>query len=109
MSAESHAAGDHGHPGPKTYAKIAAILCLITFIEFICFYLEFLKPVLVPLLVVLSATKFALVVMFYMHLKFDENVFTRLLLSGLVVGAGLVLGLMALFFMSHPLIQTIGA
>ena len=106
MSAATHGAGAPGHPDPKTYAKIAALLCIITFGEFVIFYLEFLKPVLVPLLIVLSAAKFAMVVMFYMHLKFDHQVFTRLLLSGLVVGAGVLFGLMALFFISHPLIQT---
>jgi len=43
----------------------------------------------VPVLLVLSAVKFTLVVMFYMHLKFDNRFFTFLfggpLLLGLVV------------------------
>jgi cytochrome c oxidase subunit 4 len=91
----------HAHPTPKTYAKIAAILCAITAVEFICYYMQALRGVLVPLLLVLSGIKFALVVMFYMHLKFDHNVFTRLLLVGLFLGVGVVVSLLVLFNLSH--------
>ena len=91
----------HEHPTPKTYAKIAAILCAITALEFICYYVKELRGVLVPLLIFLSGIKFALVVMFYMHLKFDHNVFTRLLLVGLFLGVGVVVSLLVLFNLSH--------
>lgn len=91
----------HEHPTPKTYAKIAAILCAITAVEFVCYYLQALRGVLVPLLIVLSSIKFALVAMFYMHLKFDHNVFTRLLLIGLFIGVGVVVSLLVLFNLSH--------
>jgi caa(3)-type oxidase subunit IV len=103
MTESTLAHGGHAHPTPKTYAKIAAVLCIITAIEFVCYYVQALRGVLVPLLLVLSGIKFALVVMFYMHLKFDHNVFTRLLLVGLFLGAGVVLSLFALYAFSHPL------
>ena len=102
MSAEAHAA-DHAHPGPKTYAKIAVILCLITLAEFGAFYTEALQGILVPLLIVMSAVKFCLVVMFYMHLKFDHVIFTRVLLSGVALGFAAMLWLLALFSFSHPI------
>ena len=76
---------EHAHPTPKTYAKIAAILCLVTAIEVWVFYLDALQPMLVPLLTVFSVIKFCLVVMFYMHLKFDHSIFTRVMLSGLLL------------------------
>ena len=91
------------HPGPKTYAIIAVILCVITLIEFGAFYTEALKGVLVPLLIVLSAIKFALVAMFYMHLKFDHPVFRTVLVSGVLLGFGAMLWLLALFSFSHPI------
>ena len=102
MSEMTHAT-EHAHPTPATYAKIAAILCIITFIEFGAFYTPPLHPVLVPLLLALSAVKFSLVVMFYMHLKFDHKVFTRLLIGGLFIGAGVLISLAVLFQYSHPI------
>jgi len=107
--AHGHAA-EHAHPTPKTYAKIAGVLCLITLVEFMMFpkspighYLLFLGWLFVPILIVLSSIKFALVAMFYMHLKFDHPVFTRLLIGGLIIGAGVLISLFVLFAFSHPL------
>lgn len=103
LSRSAQARGEHAHPTPKTYAKIAAALCAITVVEFICYYLEAVRTVLVPLLIFLSGIKFSLVVMFYMHLKFDNRVFTRLLLIGLIIGIGVVLSLLVLFNFAHPI------
>jgi heme/copper-type cytochrome/quinol oxidase subunit 4 len=44
-----------------------------------------LRPVLVPLLLFLGFMKFILVVLWYMHLKFDSKLFRRLFATGLVV------------------------
>jgi cytochrome c oxidase subunit 4 len=103
-TATAHAT-EHAHPTPATYAKIAAILCGITAVEFICFYIQALRPVFVPLLLTLSAIKFSLVAMYYMHLKFDNKVFARLLVGGLALGAAVLLWLFALFTFSHPLLR----
>lgn len=106
MSAEHGAhAPEHAHPGPKTYAKIAVILTLITVVEVWVFYLPVLRPALVPILSVLSATKFALVVMFYMHLKFDHPIFSRILMGGVVIAFGVFLWVLALFTFSHPIMS----
>ena len=109
MTAEhaAHAAHAPGkeHPGPKTYAKVAVILSLITAVEVWVFYVDALKPALVPILVVLSAAKFTLVAMFYMHLKFDHPVFTRILVGGTIIAFGVFLWVLALFVYSHPLAQ----
>lgn len=102
MAADAHAVQKE-HPGPKTYAKIAVILCLITLIEFGAFYQEALQGILVPLLVVLSVIKFTLVAMFYMHLKFDHPIFTKILIGGVMLGFLAMLWLLALFTFSHPI------
>ncbi len=102
MSVDTHTT-EKAHPGPKTYAKIAAALCAITLVEFAAFYTEALKGVLVPLLIVLSAIKLFLVAGFYMHLKFDHPVFKRVLLGGVGLGFGLMLWVLALFTFSHPI------
>ena len=98
-----HQEEGHNHPGPKTYAIIAVVLSVITAVEVWVFYVDTLRETLVPILTVLSAAKFSLVAMFYMHLKFDNPVYTRLLIAGLVIGFGIMLWLLALFTYSHPL------
>ena len=85
------------HPTPGTYAKIAAILGVITAVEVGIFYIESIKDVLVPIFIVLSAVKFALVAMFYMHLKFDERLFSWFFVGGLMLAATIILALLALF------------
>lgn len=109
MSTQSHVGEHHGteaaHPGPKTYLIIAVILSVITLIEFWMFYLEAMKPFLVPVLGSLSVVKFALVGMFFMHLKFDNPVFTRMLLVGIFLAFAIYLALLALFSFSHPIMR----
>ena len=85
------------HPTPRTYAKIAAILGVITAVEVGIFYIEAIKDLLVPIFIVLSAVKFALVAMFYMHLKFDERLFSVLFVGGLILASIVILALMTLF------------
>jgi len=99
---QAHHGGEISHPTPKTYAIIAAILSLVTAIEVWVYYIEAMRPYLIPILAVLSTGKFALVVMFYMHLKFDHKVFARLLIIGIVLGFSTFLALLALFTYSHP-------
>ncbi len=104
MSAEPHGhAHEHAHPGPATYAKVAGLLTFITALEVWVFYMPAMRPVLVPVLAVMSAIKFSLVVMFYMHLKFDHPAFTRVLLGGVFIAFGVFLWLLALFTFSHPM------
>ncbi len=95
----------HKHPRMITYVRVAVILCLVTFAEFVLFYVEAVKPFFVPLLLVLSGSKFLLVVMFYMHLKFDHPIFYRLLSIAVLIGLGLLLALMSLFLIAHPVVR----
>ena len=53
---------------------------------------------LVPLLLVLSAFKFALVVMFYMHLKFDSRFFVFLFGGPLLLAIAVVVSLLFIFY-----------
>jgi caa(3)-type oxidase subunit IV len=69
--AEGHAPV-HPQTGPRTYVVIAAFLLVLTVMEVAVFYIPALARVLVPMLIVLALAKFALVAMFYMHLRFDH-------------------------------------
>ena len=59
---DEHGAMEHAHPGAGTYVFIGGILAFITLLEVWAYTQEFLRPMLVPILLVLSATKFVLVV-----------------------------------------------
>ena len=85
------------HPTPVTYAKIAVILGLITAVEVALFYIPSMSDILVPLFIILSLVKFALVAMFYMHLKFDERIFSILFVGGLLLASCVIIALMVLF------------
>ncbi|MGW8265701.1 MAG: cytochrome C oxidase subunit IV family protein [Longimicrobiales bacterium] len=100
MSAEAavHANEGHGsHASPAFYWTIGGILTVITAVEVAAFYIPFLAGVLVPLLLLLSATKFLLVVMFFMHLKFDSRIFSGLFLAGMVLASFMTVALIVLF------------
>jgi cytochrome c oxidase subunit 4 len=88
---------EHAHPGAKTYVLVGVILAIITLVEVFLYTEEAVRAILVPLLLVLSASKFALVVGFYMHLKFDHPLFTGVFGVGLLVGASIITALIFLF------------
>jgi cytochrome c oxidase subunit 4 len=85
------------HPTSARYIAIALILAAITIVEVVIVYLDFLSPVLLPLLAVLSIAKFAMVVMYFMHLKFDDRLFSVLFVGGLLLATGVLVALMTLF------------
>ena|SRR5688572_24379400 len=103
MSAEQHVTEhheegvEHAHPGPKVYTIVGVVLAIITLVEVWAYTVESLKPVLVPILLVLSAAKFMLVVGFYMHLRFDHPLFTGVFGFGLAVAASVITALLFLF------------
>jgi len=77
------------HPGAAQYLQIGLILFVITAIEVGIYYIDMSHDLLVTLLVGLSITKFTMVVLWFMHLKFDSRVFRWLFALGL--GAALIL------------------
>ena len=95
MSSAPHLVEEE-HPTPKKYVEIGGILAFITAIEVAIFYIDALRPILIPVFLILSAVKFVLVVMFYMHLKFDSRLFTGAFVSGRLVAASITIALMAL-------------
>ncbi|MFQ5874031.1 MAG: cytochrome C oxidase subunit IV family protein, partial [Dehalococcoidia bacterium] len=80
-----------------TYIKAATILAVITAVEVAVFYIDAREPAFIPIFLVLSATKFAIVVLFYMHLKFDNRLFSRFFVGGLLLAAAVLVSLLALF------------
>jgi cytochrome c oxidase subunit IV len=95
----SHGEEEHAHPTWSTYWKVALILGLITVAEVWAYYIPSFVAGrgFIPTLLILSALKFTIVVMFYMHLKYDHRLFRVLFTGPLLVAAITLLGLMFLF------------
>jgi cytochrome c oxidase subunit IV len=94
--ARPHGTAGAEHAGVGTYVKVAAILTVITALEFAVIYIRALTPILVPLLLVMSAAKFALVVLFFMHLRYDSRVLAFLFTGPLVIAIGIVVAITTL-------------
>ena len=71
------------HPGPREYIRIALILGAITAAEVVVYYIEGFREVLVPILFFFSFVKFTLVVLWFMHLRFDSRTYARFFVMGL--------------------------
>ena len=78
---------------------MALILFVITVVEVWAYYIpEFVASRLfVPALRIMSAVKFAIVVMFYMHLKYDHRLFRVLFIGPLIIAIVTLIVLMLLF------------
>ncbi len=87
---------EHGHPSTGTYVAVAAVLTVITLVEVGVFYIPAFQSVLAPVLLILSGTKFALVVMFFMHLKSDHKLFTAIFTLPLLLAVAVIIALLFL-------------
>jgi cytochrome c oxidase subunit IV len=95
----------HGrHPTFKQYVMVATILFVITIIEFLIIVPQDFQgsAIVVAPLIILSAIKFSIVVMFYMHLKFDSRLFTWIFVGGLSLGALVLVAMLLLFDNFRP-------
>ncbi len=85
------------HPSPKEYIRIAVVLALVTAAEVTVYYIDALRDVLIPLLFLFAIVKFALVAMWFMHLKFDSRTYSRFFLMGLAGAVTLFVAVMLMF------------
>ena len=93
----AHAA--HEHPTWKQYKWVALILTVITAVEVWVYYIPSFvaSKLFVPSLLIMSAVKFVIVVMFYMHLKYDHKLFRALFTGPLIIAVVTIIGLLFLF------------
>ncbi|CAB4564411.1 unannotated protein [freshwater metagenome] len=64
------------------YIKIALILAAITALEVSTYYVDF-GPLFLPSLIAMMVVKFFMVVSYFMHLKFDNKLFSLMFYIGL--------------------------
>ena len=99
-------AADEGHDyvehhSDRFYVQIALVLALLTGLEVTLSYID-IGPLFLPLLLILMTIKFFMVVLFFMHLKFDSKWFSFFFYSGLFLAVGVYIAFLACFrfFMS---------
>jgi len=85
------------HPSPKEYVRIAVVLAVVTALEVGIYYTEISRGILIPSLLFFAAVKFALVVLWYMHLRFDSRAYARFFLVGLAGAVTLYLVVLLTF------------
>lgn len=101
------AAHDEAHHGPtdKTLWKVAALLAAITAVEVAWSYLPWsdwghgfaIVFAEVGGLMIMMAVKFFIVAWYFMHLKFDSRILTRIFYAGLALAVGVYLAVLATF------------
>ena len=82
-----HEAHQHDHPSDRSYIVIALILAVITAAEVATYFFEdsLNTTSLVILLFPMMIAKFAIVCGWFMHLKYDNPIFKRVFVFGLVL------------------------
>ena len=103
---EQAVAGDHGaHPSTQTYWKIFWFLFVVTGIE-VALYYKSIPGVNLnnAALGALALLKFATVVGFFMHLRFDSRLLRRLFVTGLILATLVYVTYMLTLgvFIDHP-------
>ena len=92
---------EHNQPTPRRYITIGLILLAVTLIELGASYLNrsFGVPIVaqIALLVSLAIVKGLLVVMFFMHLRFDSRWFTFFFTAGIILAAFGIITFLVLF------------
>lgn len=79
--ADAHADGHHT-PTDAYFIKVAVVLALLTALETSTYWIH-VGSFATPLLLILMAIKFLMIVMIFMHLKFDNKLFSVLFYIGL--------------------------
>ena len=80
------------HPGPKQYVLIAVVLAVATSMEVGLYYITSLpRPAYISLLMFFMVFKFSLVVLWFMHLRFDSQIFRRLFVTGILLAISVYL------------------
>lgn len=94
----TEAAHEGAHPTERTYVGVAIVLAVLTALEVGLYYVRELNDnALAVMLGVLAVGKFALVVLYFMHLKFDSRIFRMLFAAGLAFAIVLYVVVLAAF------------
>ncbi len=100
MSEDTYLA--QAHIGTTVYLIVGGFLVVLTAMEISVFYVHALRPVMVPVLIVLGLAKFVLIAMFFMHLRYEKWVLNAMFVFPLTIAAAAFIALLGLFaYLSH--------
>src|SRR5688500_6432875 len=96
MAATTHESDTHihAHPSDGHYIKIALFLALPTAAETATYFIDAFEDNSTLLLLFLTpvmTVKFGMVAWYFMHLKSDSRLFSRLFITGIVLAVGVYL------------------
>lgn len=96
---DAHDDHDHEHPSDRSYVAIALVLAVLTAVEILLFVVEddIARSLNQIALIVLMIVKFIIVGAYFMHLKFDNPILTRLFMFGLVLAVSVYLAMLSTF------------
>jgi len=78
---------------PANYLGIFILLAVFTLIETLASYIQ-QTAIKFPVLIILSLVKAILVLLYFMHLKFDARIFSYLFIAGCVLSVPLIIVMM---------------
>jgi cytochrome c oxidase subunit 4 len=81
---------EHDHPSDGKYIQIALILAALTAAEVATYYVD-IGAALGPVLLTMMVVKFSIVAMYFMHLRFDDSLFTKVFTAGIILAVGVYL------------------
>lgn len=94
---DAHDHSEHGeHKSNSYYVKVALILAGLTALETSTYWIDF-GPLFMPALLTMMTVKFLMVVSLFMHLKFDNKIFSYLFYSGLILALLVYIAALATF------------
>ena len=95
----AHHPEEKEHPTWSTYWKVALFLTVVTIVEVAAYYIPAWSTsrIFAPSMLLLSGVKFTVVVMFYMHLKYDHKLFRTLFVGPLFIAMSTIMALLFLF------------
>ena len=96
---ENTAEDEHKHPSDWAYIKIALILAAITAVEVFTYFETVYNwgQLLVPSLLLMMVVKFWLVATWFMHLKFDNSIFAKMFVGGLLLAVAVYVATLTAF------------
>lgn len=99
MPASHVEAHGHQHPTDRQYVVVAVILAAITAAEVSTYFMEDASTtLLVALLFPMMIVKFGVVCAYFMHLRYDNPIFRRVFVFGLLLAVAVyVVGMMTAF------------
>ena len=91
-----HDAAHSEHLSDVDYMKIAVLLAALTGLEVLTYFVDF-GGFAIPMLLGLMVVKFLIVVGYFMHLKYDARLFSRVFFGGLILALIIYLALFSIF------------